>query len=270
MIHMNPHFWLKTCRDIGKKVFKEFKKYQKRKSSTRVLKIGYGGDKTLLIDDLAEEIILKHFKSTGKSFIFISEEIGKLTIGKKPEVVITVDPLDGSNNVMTGIPFVSTSIAIGDLSQKMSGIEVGYVKNLVNGDDYYAIKNKGAFKNNKRIHINKKRIGSIIGDIAHNRRINFQRIVRVGENFRVVRLFGSCCLGMCFFAEGMSDAYIGLGGKRTIDHAAAQLIIKEAGGMIKDLRGKNFSDYNIGFNIDVNFIATKNKKTYSEIRSYMR
>ena len=266
---MNPHFWLKTCKDIGKKVFTEFKKYQKTKSGTKILKIGFGGDKTLLIDNLVEKIILNHLKSTGKSFIFISEEIGKLTIGKKPEVVITVDPLDGSNNITVGIPFVSTSIAIGDLSQKMSGVEVGYVKNLINGDDYYAIKGKGAFKNNKRIHVIKKRTRCVIGDIAYNRRRNFQRIVRVGENFRMVRLFGSCCLGMCFFAEGMSDAYIGLGGKRTIDHAAAQLIIKEAGGIIKDLEGKYFSDYKIDFNIDVRFIATKNKKMYSEIRSYM-
>ena len=266
---MNSHFWLKTCKDIGEKVFTEFKKYQKRKDSTRVLRIGYGGDKTILIDDITEKIILNHFKSTGKSFIFISEEIGKLTIGKKPEVIITVDPLDGSNNIVVGIPFVSTSIAIGDLSQKMSGVEVGYVKNLINGDDYYAIKNKGAFKNKKRIHVIKKRTGCVIGDIAANRRTNFQRIVRVGENFSMVRLFGSCCLGMCFFSEGMSDAYIGLGGKRTLDHAAAQLIIREAGGIIKDLKGKDFSDYKIDFNIDVNFIATKNKKTYSQIRSYM-
>jgi len=267
---MNSHFWLNTCKDIGKKVFKEFQKYQKRKSSTKILKIGFSGDKTLFIDDLTEKIILKHLKSTGKSFIFISEEIGKLTIGKKPEVIITVDPIDGSNNVMVGIPFVSTSIAIGDFSQKMSGVEVGYVKNMINGDDYYAIKGKGAFKNNKRIHVTKKRTNCVIGDIATNRRRNFQRMVRVGENFRMVRLFGSCCLGMCFFAEGLSDAYIGLGGKRTIDHAAAQLIIREAGGMIKDLEGKDFSDYKIDFKIDVKFIATKNKKMYSEIRSYMR
>lgn len=263
---MNSKFWLKTCKDIGKKVFNEFKK---RKPNTKVLKTGFGGDKTLSIDDKAEKIILNYFKSTGKSFIFISEEIGKLTVGKKPEVIITVDPLDGSNNIVVGIPFVTTSIAIGDLSQKMSGVEVGYVKNLINGDDYYAVKNKGAFKNNKRIHITKKRTGCIIGDIAHNRRRNFQRIVRVGENFSMVRLFGSCCLGMCFFAEGMSDAYIGLGGKRTLDHTAAQLIIREAGGIIKDLKGKDFSDYKIDFNIDVNFIATKNKKMYFEIRSYM-
>ena len=65
---MNTHFWLKTCKDIGEKVFTEFTKYNQKKESKEILKIGFGGDKTLLIDNLAEKIILNHFKSTGKRF----------------------------------------------------------------------------------------------------------------------------------------------------------------------------------------------------------
>ena len=97
-------------------------------------------------------MILEHFKSTGKSFVFFSEELGKTIVGDKPEVMLVVDPIDGSRNTFFGIPIYCTSISVGDLSGKVGGVEVGYTKNLVNGDEYHAIKGKGAFKNGERIN----------------------------------------------------------------------------------------------------------------------
>jgi len=266
---MDHEYWLKLCQDVGEKVFTEIKKHSGKDERKKILKIGFSGDKTLLLDDLAEKLIFNHFKSTGKSFEFVSEEIGRKTVGDKPEVMIVVDPLDGSNNASFGIPLFSTSISIGDLSGKIKGVEVGYVKNLVNGDNYHAIKGKGAFKNGKRIHVIEERNKCFLVDIAKNRKESFGRIVRLGEKSRAVRMLGSGCLSMCFFAEGLADACIALGGKRTIDATASQLIVREAEGLVKDLEGKDFTDYEIGFNMNVNYVATPNEDIYSEVISLL-
>ncbi len=195
--------------------------------------------------------------------------MGRVTVGDKPEVMIVVDPLDGSNNAFFGIPLFTTSISIGDLSRKIGGVEVGYIKNLINGDDYYAIKGKGAFKNDKRIYVTKERSKVFLVDIASNRKENFGRIVKLGEKSKSVRMLGSGCLSMCFFAEGLSDACIALGGKRTLDYTASQLIVKEAGGLVKDLEGKDSTDYEIGFNMDINFVAAPNEDVYFEVVSLL-
>jgi len=266
---MDTEFWLNVCRKTGDEVFKEVNKIMKKEDRRKILKVGYSGDKTLYIDDLAEKIIFKNFKSTGKSFKFISEEIGIIETGNEPEIVVAVDPIDGSNNINYGLPIASSSIAVGDLSEKISGIKVGYVKDLILGNEYHAIEGKGAFKDNKKINVTNERKGCILVDIAKDRLRNFQRIVRLGENFRSVRMTGSSTLQMCQFAEGVAEAHVVLGGIRTTDFAASQLITKEAGGIIKDLEGKSFNNYDIGFNMKVNLIATSSEMMYKKIRGLL-
>lgn len=268
-IDMDTEYWLKVCKGAGEKVFTEIKKILENEDRKKILKVGFSGDKTLLIDDVAERTIFEHFKSTGKSFKFISEEIGIKTIGSKPEVIVVVDPVDGSNNMNYGLPIASTSIAVGDLSEKISGIKVGYVKDIILGNDYYAIESKGSFKNGKKINVIKEKIGCILVDIAREREKNFQRIVRVGANFRSLRMTGSSTLQMCQFAEGVADGHIVLGSNRTLDFAASQLIAREAGAIIKDLDGNNFTSYQIGINMNVNLIAVPNDEMYLEIRKLM-
>lgn len=264
---MDTDYWLGVCREAGKKVFTEVNKILEKEERRKVLKIGYSGDKTLLIDDVAEKTIFNHFKSTGKSFEFISEEMGIKRVGDKPEVVVTVDPLDGSNNMNYGLKIASTSIAIGDLSKKVGGIKVGYVKDLITGNEYHAIQGRGAFKNKKQIKVRKEKNGCILIDIAKNREKNFKRIVKIGKKFRSVRMLGSGTLSMCLFAEGVSDGLLFLGSGRTLDTAASQLIAREAGAIIKDMNGKDFIDYSIGFNLDLNLIGTFNERMYNEIKS---
>jgi len=266
---MDTEFWLDVCKKTGKDVFNEVRKILNKDDKRKVLKRGYSGDITLFIDDLAEKTILKNFKDTGRSFKFISEEVGILDVGDNPEIIVVVDPVDGSNNMRYGVPIACTSIAVGDLSEKMSGIKVGYVKDLILGNEYHAIEGKGAFKNNERINVTKEKKGCIFIDIATDRSRNFKRIIKLGDNFRSVRMIGSSTLQMCYFAEGVSDAHVVLGAVRTTDYAAAQLIVKEAGGITKDLEGKSFDEYKTGFKMKVNLIATSDDTNYKKIRELL-
>ena len=267
---MDNEYWLNLCKDVGEKVFTEAQKYLKKDERKKVVGFGRGGDKTLLLDDVVEKLIMNEFKSTGKSFKLITEEMGIKIFGEKPEVIVVVDPIDGSNNMKFGLPYVSTSIAVGDLTEVMKGIEVGYVGNIITGDSYFAIKNKGAFKNNERIQVTKERVGCVIVDVVKNRKENFKRLIDFGANFPFVRMLGSGCLGTCFVAEGSVDGYLWLNAERTIDHPASQLILKEAGGVMKTIQGTDFVDMRITFDLDNSVIVASDLEIYNKIKSTLK
>lgn len=267
---MDNEYWLNFCKNLGKKIFAESQKYLKKDERKKIVGFGHGGDKTLFLDDLIEKLIIKELESTGKSFKLITEELGIKTFGDNPEIIVVLDPIDGSNNMKFGLPYVSTSIAIGDLTETMKGIEVGYIGNLVTGDYYYAVKGKGAFKNDEKIQVSKERRGCVIVDVVKNKGENFKRLTDFGANFPYVRILGSACLGICFVAEGAVDGYLWLNGERTIDGSAGQLILREAGGIMKTLKEKDFVDLKVTFDFKNSVISASDLEMYNKIKSTLK
>ena len=86
--------------------------------------IGFGGDKTLNIDLIAENIFIKYLEVFGNIY---SEECGKLSKDKKFDIVI--DPLDGSDNFSSNLPYYGTSVALVHKDETIAG----FVCNLVTG-----------------------------------------------------------------------------------------------------------------------------------------
>lgn len=86
-------------------------------------KIGFGGDKTLKIDLIFEDIFIKYLKEFGNIF---SEECGFIDF--KKEFTFIIDPLDGSNNFSSNIPYFGTSVAV----KKDEEVIAGFVSNLAN------------------------------------------------------------------------------------------------------------------------------------------
>lgn len=90
--------------------------------------IGYGGDKTLNIDLIAENIFIKYLESFGDIF---SEEAG--LISSISNIKIIIDPLDGSHNFLSSLAYFGTSVAL-----QIDGItKAGYVCNLSNATLIY-------------------------------------------------------------------------------------------------------------------------------------
>ena len=85
---------------------------------------GFGGDKSLNMDIIAENIFIKHLEEFGNIY---SEECGLLSTNK--EFTIVIDPLDGSNNFYSNLPYYGTSVAL----QKDKITIAGFVTNLVSG-----------------------------------------------------------------------------------------------------------------------------------------
>jgi len=90
--------------------------------------VGAGGDKTAGIDSLAEAIYVDSLSKFGQ---IDSEESG--TIGTSCGTKIIIDPIDGSDNVISGLPYFGSSIAL----ERDGKVEEAVVVNLANGDFFY-------------------------------------------------------------------------------------------------------------------------------------
>ena len=84
---------------------------------------GFGGDNSLKIDIIAENIFIKHLEIFGNIY---SEECGLKSSNK--EFTIVIDPIDGSNNFYSNLAYYGTSVAL-----EKDGVTIaGFVANLAN------------------------------------------------------------------------------------------------------------------------------------------
>ncbi|MDR2639294.1 MAG: inositol monophosphatase [Helicobacteraceae bacterium] len=86
--------------------------------------IGYGGDRSLNIDLVAEDIFIDRLSRFGR---INSEERGPIGDGADE---IVIDPIDGSANIASGVPYYGASIALKRDGKAICSI----VCNLANGE----------------------------------------------------------------------------------------------------------------------------------------
>jgi fructose-1,6-bisphosphatase/inositol monophosphatase family enzyme len=219
---------------IVDKISKEVKK-ETRKNFYKLGKtigIGADGSPTSYIDQIAEDVALKILEKSDMKVNLLSEEKGFVNFGGTN--VFVLDPVDGTRNAYRGIPFYSVSLAIG--TSKISTIEYGIVKNIPTGDVFTAEKHQGAFLNNTRIRVCEMPSTEMLSSISLGKNYT----PRAGSLSKKgnVRSFGSASLEMCLVATSALDYYyVGKEILRVVDIAAATLIVREAGGIVKTITG---------------------------------
>ncbi len=229
---MTSEFY-ELCNDVAEAIHEAISELVGTPEAGATLRIGADGTPTEKIDEVAENAALSVLEADGRSMRLVSEELGEKAIGSEPEFTFVLDPIDGTFNAVNNVPFFCLPVAIGN--RDLSDIRYGYVRNLVNGDVYTAEKGKGAFLNNRRIHVSSFSELSLLSVISYSRSPH----VINNHNVRRVRVFGCAGLELCYIAAGIFDAFIDMRSMlRVTDIAASKLIVEEAGGKITDGRGK--------------------------------
>jgi myo-inositol-1(or 4)-monophosphatase len=202
----------------------------------KVLYTGADGTPTKLIDDVAEKAIFEILGKEDHPFRIISEEAGEKVIGKSPalpDLTIIIDPIDGTYNAVQGIPFYGVSLAI--TSVDLNDIIFGYVRNLANGDTFYAEHGKGAYFNGAKLKTSGNSDIRKFCISVYGYRQNIMAASSLSENVRRIKSLGSVALELCYVAAGKIDAFTDVRGTmRMTDIAAGKLIIEEAGGIVTD------------------------------------
>jgi len=233
------------------------------KEGGKKFKRGAGGDLSMEIDLVAENVIIDILKQANINLLLISEELGEKYIGEEEKAksnqnVLIVDPIDGSNNAARGVPYCSVSIAYA-IGNRVSDIKKAVVLNLITKDIYWAEKDKGAYINDIPIHVSDLDISQKcyfeLNLPMKNLMENLQKLTPLIRKFHRIRILGSSALTLCQIANGSMEAFINLrDNNRLVDVAAGMLILKEAGGDIFSLNGDNI-DIDLSINAKFPFVA---------------
>ncbi len=224
--------WIELFKSIGEKVHQKTKKIIGSEKAKEVIGEGQFGDNTVYIDKLAEDIVISSILGSGMSCSILTEEKGWVEVnGKYPTVI--VDPIDGSLNAKRGIPYYALSIGLA-YESSIDSIGCGYVLNLANGDEFWAIRGKGAFFNGNIIKQNLPQKIGVVAVEGLKKQTKDNLTLKIFKSFYRVRQSGSTALDMCYTAIGAYDVFLHLDKARIVDYAAGKIIVEEAGGCLFD------------------------------------
>jgi len=231
--------WLAVCERIAAALRAMLASHPSTSERAVVVGRGEGGDRTLVIDEAAEELIfaeLAALHEAGARFVAISEERGEVSFGAGPRRVV-IDPIDGSMNAKRGLSPHAVSIAVAD-GPTMADVSFGYVCDLGGDETWSAWRGAGAFLGGVPLGAGaaerrtpEGRLELVALEAAHP-----DRLAAAGEALAAiahrVRLSGSIAVALCQLAAGRIDGVATLGPARSVDVAAAQLIVRESGGLV--------------------------------------
>jgi myo-inositol-1(or 4)-monophosphatase len=231
--------WLRFCRAVAADVEDVLRRFPTRDDREPVVGHGQGGDDTTVIDREAEAAAvarLEELAGRGISFRLVSEELGERTFGNggSPWVVV-VDPIDGSLNAKRGLPFFCLSIAIAD-GPTLDDVRFAFVRDLAGGEEWVAERGGGASVDGRPLGgvRPKERLG-VVDVEATNAGLLAEAAARLDGSVGRIRCLGALALALCQLADGRADGVATLKPSRSVDLAAAALVVREAGSEFRTL-----------------------------------
>ncbi|NBN65260.1 inositol monophosphatase [Microvirga tunisiensis] len=191
-------------------------------------------------DRRAEEIIRAELSKARPAFGFLMEEGGEIPAEDGQHRWI-VDPLDGTTNFLHGIPLFAISIAL----ERQGQIVAGVIFNPVMDELYTCERGRGVFLNDRRLRVANRNalpdclIGTglpFLGKGDHGRALKELR--HVMPEVAGIRRCGAAALDLAFVAAGRLDGFW----EHSLnpwDIAAGLLMVREAGGFVSDINGKD-------------------------------
>tara|TARA_B100002052_G_scaffold207803_1_gene189890 strand:+ start:632 stop:1372 length:741 start_codon:yes stop_codon:yes gene_type:complete len=221
-ISANLSIMIKAAEKASKTLIRDFGEIEKLQVS---IKGPY--DFVSSADKKAEKTIIQELLKSKKKYSIITEESGKI-INSDTNNTWIIDPIDGTTNYLHGIPHFAISIALQSNNEIISGVIFDPIKNEM----FYAEKDNGAYFNNQRIRVSKKKkIDQCLFATGGKKEV---------KNSLNVRKSGSASLDMAYVAAGRYDGYF-QNNLHLWDIAAGIILIKESGGKINEI---NFSQIN--------------------------
>lgn len=246
--------WLGLCRRATAGVRAALEDYPSPSDRARTTGRGEGGDMALAIDRAAEDAIFAELEALELPLTAVSEERGHVALAGSGAVHVVVDPIDGSLNAKRGLPFHCLSIAVAS-GATMEDVEFGYIAELGAGavapaqasrGEWWARRGEGAFADGQRLSVSDRPDDARDLEVLAIESANPRIVAAMAEALAStgahrLRALGAIALALCLVAAGRADAMASLAPCRSVDAAAGQLIVGEAGGVVTfpDARDEN-------------------------------
>ena len=184
----------------------------------------------LMANHQIQEIICRAFPDDG----WLSEETKDSPDRLAKSRVWVVDPIDGTEEFIAGIPEFAISIAL-----VVEGIPVvGVLYNPATAELFYADTGGGAFCNGTPIHCSPcrelKQASMLVSQTEHRKGLLAELIPLVAE----IQYVGSVTYKLARVAAGTDDLYVTVRPKNEWDFCAGDLILRETGGVLWDKAGR--------------------------------
>jgi myo-inositol-1(or 4)-monophosphatase len=221
--------WLEVCRLCVADIEEVLRRLPTRAEREPILQQGMGGDDTTAIDQAAEDMVVARLAEVDESFVLVSEELGERSFGDGGHRRVVVDPIDGSVNAKRGIPFFSFSLAVAE-GPAMGDVVWGFVHDFGTGEEWTAERGRGAFLDGERLGaVRPKDSIEILSFEGTTARAVAEQLPALLDLVGRVRVMGSLALTLCHMAAGRIDGACSLKPARSVDIAAAQLLVRECG-----------------------------------------
>ena len=222
----NLNIMIKAARKAGRSLVKDFREVENLQVSMKG-----AGDFVSRADIAAEEILKQELMGARPTYGWLGEEGGGEE-GQDPTRRWIVDPLDGTTNVLHGLPHWAISIGLEHKGQIVAGVVFDAAKDEM----FFAEKGAGAWMNDTRLRVSgrSRMIESIFATgIPFAGRADLpetlQDLARLMPACAGVRRWGAASLDLAYVAAGRYDGYW----ERRLkpwDLAAGLIIVREAGG----------------------------------------
>lgn len=225
--------WLAVCRRAVDGVRTEMRRFPTPAERAVETGRGEGGDIALVIDRAAEDAIFRELESLDLPMTVISEERGHVDLNGGGSTHVVVDPIDGSRNAKRGIPAYSVSIAVAD-GASIGDVKFAYVHDLALDEGWHAAPGQGAFLGDDPLApLTPDRELEILAlEIIHPNLVLESAAAIAATGAQRLRALGSFAIALCWVAAGRYDGLATLSTCRSVDFAAGQLIVTEAGGAV--------------------------------------
>jgi len=228
--------WIAALRravEAQKKVFSEHVGIEVR---TQYEGIGEGGDRTLVIDRLCEDALfaeLDMLHEAGHEFTAVSEERGTVRFGTGDSpLLVVIDPIDGSLNARRTVPLHSLSVAVAS-GESMADVGLAYVYEFGAGEEFISVAGEGASLDGRPMRVAEGDGLEVVAmEASKPARIIAACEVLDGRAYRI-RCPGSIAVSLSYVACSRFDGMISTRPCRSVDAAAAQLLVSEAGGVVE-------------------------------------
>ncbi len=257
---MDNHIFIDSLEKSLKKVLLEAGEIAKQLQGKASIRYKSKNQPVTDADIKINNFLMNFFSKLTPEFGWLSEESEDNKSRFNSDYFWCLDPIDGTRSYIDGKPEYTISLALLKRTQPI----IGMIVNPETKELFYAKKNNGAFCNDQKLSVNKKKklnLCSFAISSSESKKLSEYNFLK---NLTVTKM-GSIAYKIALVAKGEVDVALSFTKKNDWDLAAADLILTESGGKIEEICGKKII-YNSA-DLKINSVLASNRFILSEFKN---